>query len=107
MDTYIPSRFFVDEDAADFKAFKQAYDALYKEDPVKSLPGFAAMGYDLGCYLAGQMEGNADINRLGDFMNAVQLDINPERAKAWTGILNGNVYLIRYTPYNTIDRIRL
>lgn len=108
LDTYIPSRFYMDPDDSAVQSFEKSYREAFGGAPLKSYPGYAAMGYDMGRYLMENLETNgADLNRAESTTDALQLDMRTERDKPWTGLVNGGVYLLHFTPYNTIDKIRL
>lgn len=107
-DTYVPSRFFLDGDDRAVKDFEAAYQAAYDTAPLKSFPAYAAMGYDVArYYLRHLLENGGDMNGAESCTDALQLDFRPERPEMWSGMLNGCVYLIHFTPYNTVDKIRL
>ena len=108
IDTYIPSRFYLNQEDAAVKAFEKNYTEAFGAAPLKSFPAYAAMGYDMARYfLASLIENGGDLNRAGTASDALQLDMSIDRPELWTGFLNGSVYLIHFTPYNTIDKIRL
>ena len=107
-DTYVPSRFFQDGDDRAVKDFEAAYQAAYDAAPLKSFPAYAAMGYDVARYfLRHLLKTGGDMNGAEACTDALQLDFYPERPEMWSGMLNGCVYLIHFTPYNTVDKIRL
>ncbi len=107
-DTYVPSRFFQDGDGRAVKDFDAAYQAAYDAAPLKSFPAYAAMGYDVARYfLPHLLKTGGDMNGAESCIDALQLDFHPERPEMWSGMLNGCVYLIHFTPYNTVDKIRL
>lgn len=49
--TYFPSRFYINEDAPEFKAFQTEYKEMWGKQPIKSYPLYAAMGYDTAEWL--------------------------------------------------------
>jgi len=107
-DTYIPSRFFLDSTQGEVTAFEKAYEAAFGSAPLKSFPGYAAMGYDVAEYFINAfVSGRGDISDADSSTDALQIDIRMSRPEVWSGMLNENVYLIHFTPYNTIDKLRL
>lgn len=108
VDTYVPSRFYQDGDDRAVKDFEEAYQAAYGAAPLKSFPAYAAMGYDVARYFLRQLLDNeGDLNGAESYLDALQLDFRPDRQEMWGGMLNGCVYMIHFTPYNTVDKIRL
>ena len=101
----IPSRFYIDKDSREYKEFTQRYKLLFNGNPVKSMPLYAAVGYDTSCYfLPALADANGDINRLSVSKGTVQSDYNLVRTSNWSGFLNPPVYLIDYTTFGTVEK---
>lgn len=101
----IPSRFYIDKDSREYKEFTQRYKLLFNGNPVKSMPLYAAVGYDTSCYfLPALADANGDINRLSVSKGTVQSDYNLLRTSNWSGFLNPPVYLIDYTTFGTVEK---
>lgn len=49
-DVMIPSRFYIDRESSAYKTFIQDFKTLFNRAPVKSLPLYAAVGYDTSTY---------------------------------------------------------
>ena len=45
------------------------------------------------------------LNAIGRSEGGVQSDFELSRPGNWTGLFNPIVYLVRFTPYNTIEKI--
>lgn len=101
----IPSRFYIDKDSPEYKEFILRYRMLFNGNPVKSMPLYAAVGYDTSCYFIPALaEANGDINKLGISKGTVQSDYDLHRTSNWSGFLNPPVYLIDYTTFGTVDK---
>lgn len=108
LDTYIPSRFMFDDDTPQSKQLEKDYYAFYKDTPVKSMPSYVAMGFDVARYFVSQyLATDSDLNYAKPAEAMVQLDFRPERADMWSGFVNKCVYLLHFTPFSTTDKIRL
>ena len=69
---------------------------------------YAVMGYDTASYfIPSLLNANRDINALTDSTDGVQSDFSLMRPSNWSGLVNTQVYLIRFTPYNTIEKIKV
>lgn len=105
-DVMIPSRFFYDKDAEQSKIFEDGYKNLFNNSPYKSFPMYAALGYDAANYfIKGLVKGNMDPNALGTSSGGVQSEFEIVRPTNWSGMLNNVVYVIRFTPYSTIEKL--
>jgi len=101
----IPSRFYIDKDSHEAREFNQRYKLLFDASPVKSLPLFAAVGYDTSCYFIPALAGaQGDINKLKPSTHTVQSDYELHRTSNWSGFLNPPVYLIDYTPVGITEK---
>ena len=106
VNTFIPSRFYMDEKSDVAKNFQTAYRTMFHRAPVKSLPLYAGVGYDTSTYFIQAMaESSNDINNLKPSHDTVQSDFNLKRVSNWSGFLNPPVYFINFTPFDTVDRI--
>lgn len=104
----IPSRFYYDRNSAEASKFEMRYKALFDRQPAKSFPMYAVMGYDTASYfIPSLLNANRDINALTDSTDGVQSDFSLMRPSNWSGLVNTQVYLIRFTPYNTIEKIKV
>ncbi len=102
----IPSRFYYDKDSNGVRVFENYYRSLFDRAPAKSFPVYACVGYDASLYfISGLNDVEFDINALGASRSGAQSDFELYRPGNWTGMLNPVVYLVRFTPYNTIEKI--
>lgn len=101
----IPSRFYIDKDSREAREFNQRYKLLFDASPVKSLPLFAAVGYDTSCYFIPALAAaQGDINMLEPSAGTVQSDYELHRTSNWSGFLNPPVYMIDYTPAGIVEK---
>ena len=76
--------------------------------PVKSYPLYAALGFDASKYfIDGLYDVAGDINDMKPSTNGVQSDFSLMRPTNWSGMVNPVVYLVRFTPGNQIEKIRI
>lgn len=105
-DVMIPSRFFYDKDSAQSRSFENHFKSLFDREPAKSFPMYAAVGYDASSFFVPALiKADLDINKIGGYSSGVQSDFEIYRPGNWTGMLNPVVYLVRFTPFNTIEKI--
>ena len=104
----IPSRFYYDKNSTDARKFEIYYKSLFDRQPAKSFPMYAVMGYDTATYfINGLIEADHDINSIVESKEGVQSDFSLQRPSNWSGMVNTLVYLVRFTPYNTIEKIKV
>lgn len=103
----IPSRFYIDRESDAWRQFNMRYKTLFDRSPLKSIPLYAAVGYDNALYFIQQLaKSNGDINELHSMTNnTVQSAFDLKRVSNWSGFLNLPVYMIKYTQYGTVDKI--
>ena len=108
LDTYIPSRFIVDQEGTAYKNLVADFKKFYKAAPINSLPHYAATGYDVARYFVAQwLKHRGDLNYADEAEGMVQLDYRPERESLQGGLVNHCVYLLHFTPFKTVDKIGL
>lgn len=98
---YIPSRVWLDENSDEWKNFLTQYEGMFEGIPVRSIPNFAASGYDVVNYFLPVVAENK-----GDFNHGLknrsdknlQNDIALTRVSNWGGFINSNGYLIHFLP---------
>lgn len=101
----IPSRFFIDKDSDEARRFEMQYKALFNRTPTKSVPLYAAVGYDTSLYfIPALVKANGDVNSLEPSSKTVQSDFDLKRVSNWGGMLNPPTYLVRFTPFDTIEK---
>lgn len=102
----VPSRFFYDRSSDESRKFVTYYKSLFDRTPAKSFPMYACVGYDASLYfIEGLAKADYDLNAIGRSEGGVQSDFELSRPGNWTGLFNPIVYLVRFTPYNTIEKI--
>lgn len=106
VNTYIPSRFYLDGSSSGAKLFYNSYRNLFNHMPWKSVPLYAAVGYDASTYFVDALgRASNDINLLRPSSRTIQSEFDLKRVSNWGGLMNPPVYLVNFTPYNTIDKI--
>lgn len=107
-DAMIPSRFYYDKDSQDSRKFMMYYKSAFDMTPVKSFPSYAAMGYDSAMYFIPSIAGTGgDLNAFKPSQDTVQSDFDFKRMSNWSGFMNPVVYLVRFTPYDTVEKIKI
>lgn len=108
LDTYIPSRFLFDDDSIQSKDFTAKYKSFFKSAPLRSMPMYSVMGYDVATYFVDQyLKTEGDLNRAEPAEGMLQLDFKLDRPEMWDGFMNRRVYLLHFTPFATTDKISL
>lgn len=106
VDALIPSRFYFDKDSREGKRFIADFKELFERTPIKSFPVYAAMGYDAAeFFINGLAKSNGDINGLRYSDSTLQIPFRLRRPSNWTGFVNPAVYIVRFTPFDTIEKI--
>lgn len=101
----IPSRFYIDKDSENIRKFNMQYKSLFNRTPAKSVPLYAATGYDASLYFIPQLASNkGDLNNFTPNYDMVQSAFDLKRVSNWGGFLNPPVFLINFTPFNTVDK---
>lgn len=106
----IPTRVWVDENSNDWELFTDAYDEMFGGVPVRSIPNFAASGYDVIKYFVPVVNDNG-----GDFNHGLsnsgsqglQIEIDLKRVNNWGGFINGNCYIMAFGPDKSIEKINV
>lgn len=100
----LPSRFYIDTDSEQNVEFNRIYKSLFKKAPQKSMPLYAAVGYDNATYFISQLaEHHNDINSFTPSLSNVQSFYDFQRISNWSGLTNPPVFMLRYTPFNTTE----
>lgn len=104
-DVEIPARFYMTKAQRNNSDFSMRYRQLYNSTVPNTFPVYSGIGYDTALYfLAGLAAGNGDINALGHPEGTVQSEFDLERPSNWSGLLNRSVYMVRFTPYDSIEK---
>lgn len=108
LDTYIPSRFIYDDDEQKTKNFESSFRSNYDAAPMRTIPMYSAMGYDVANYFIAQyIKHEGDLNMADPAEGLLQLDFRPERESMYDGFMNKCVYLLHFTPFSTTEKISL
>lgn len=105
LDTYFYTRFFINEEDGDYKAFEKLYKDWYNEDMINAMPSFGTLGYDSGKFFLESLLKNKDFNNGGIIYNGLQNDFNFERINNWSGFVNKAVYFVHLSPNSLIEKI--
>lgn len=103
-DIFFPSRFYFDTEKPSSRRFIDGFTEFYGRGPLKSYPNYAATGYDLANYFVPEValnkgDFNMDLTK-GEF---IQSPLDLERYSTWGGLFNTVTYIIKYTPYSTVE----
>ncbi len=102
----IPSRFFADKDSRAYREFEMSYKSLFDREPAKAYPMYACVGYDAATYfIPGLAASSLDINAVARSQEGAQSEFELTRPSNWTGLMNPVVYIVRFTPFNSIEKI--
>lgn len=96
----IPSRVWLDMDSNEWKDFVTGYQSLFDGTPIRSIPNFAASGYDIARYFIpfiAKEQGYLNHQTQGE-MFLLQNDINLHRLNDKGGLVNVTGYLIKFGP---------
>ncbi len=105
-DVYVPSRFFFDFESVEGKDFTEAFSERYGHQPVKSYPLYAAMGYDIANYVvAGAASRYGDYTLRVPAPTPLQTGLDMRQLNAGGGYYNPVCYLVRFTPYGSVEKI--
>lgn len=107
-DVLIPARFYYDKNSSDAKDFLESYSSLFNMTPAKSFPMYSTMGYDEAVYFIPSLVAtDGDINAFKESRTSVQSDFALMRTSNWSGLINPMAYLVRFTPYGTIEKQKI
>lgn len=104
----VPTRVWLEEDSDDWKSFVEKYEEFFDGYPVRSIPNFAASGFDVADYFINVLNDNN-----GDFSSkkernsyrSLQSDIKLKRYNDWGGMVNTSVYLLKFNSSGKIEKI--
>lgn len=104
-DVMIPARFYMNKNDRTGSVFAMNYRQMFDALVDNSFPVYSAMGYDVANYfITGLSAAGGDMNMLGASSDTLQSDFNLKRTSNWSGLLNTAVYMVRFTPYDTIEK---
>ena len=104
----VPSRVWLDEDSKQWKNFVDTYEEMFNNVPVRSIPNFAASGYDVAKYFIPVVADNGgDFNqglRTGGIFS-LQNEIDLNRVNNWGGFINATGYLVEFRENGSPEKI--
>lgn len=104
----VPSRVWLDEEGDEWKNFISSYEELFGGYPIRSIPNFAASGFDIANYFIPVVaENQGDFNKglnSGSY-KALQNEIDLSRVNKWGGFINGTGYLIKFNSDGEQEKI--
>lgn len=104
-DVQIPARFYMSKNERNNSEFSLRYRQLFNAAVPNTFPVYSGIGYDTALYfLQGLNAGKGDINAMGSPVGMVQSEFELERPSNWSGVLNRAVYMVRFTPYDSIEK---
>ena len=105
---YVPSRVWLDTNSSEWKQFEDAYENFFNGVPIRSIPNFAASGYDVAKYFIPALDSNkGDFNKVLSLseVEGLQNDISLNRVNNWGGFINGVGYIVRFEPDGSYEKI--
>ena len=104
-DVQIPARFYMSKNERGNSEFSMRYRQMFDGAVPNTFPVYSGIGYDTALYfLQGLNAGKCDINAMGRPAGMVQSEFELERPSNWSGMLNRAVYMVRFTPYDSIEK---
>lgn len=102
-EVYVPVRVWLDEESQAWKSFENKYEEMFGGSPVRSIPNFAANGYDITQYFIPIVaENKGDFNYIAHpSENMLQTDFSLGRVNNWGGFINGIGYLVKFGKNGT------
>ena len=105
----VPARCWFDADSEEGRNFVDKFTELFGQAPIKSFPNFAVSGFDIANFLLIpllKME-ETIISRLIDSRKAFRQTSGCKRVSNWGGFLNPSVYVLKFRPSGSIDKIEI
>lgn len=104
-DVQIPARFYMNKKVRQNSDFALQYRQLFDGDVPNTFPVYSAIGFDAALYFIDNLGRNGgDMNSLSESRGTVQNDYSLERPSTWSGPVNREVYVIHFTPYDSIEK---
>lgn len=104
-DVQIPARFYMSKSERNNSEFSLHYRQLFNAAVPNTFPVYSGIGYDTALYfLQGLSDSKGDINAMGRPDGMVQSEFELERPSNWSGIMNRAVFMVRFTPYDSIEK---
>lgn len=104
-DVQIPARFYMSKSERNNSEFSLHYRQLFNAAVPNTFPVYSGIGYDTALYfIQGLSDSKGDINAMGRPDGMVQSEFELERPSNWSGIMNRAVFMVRFTPYDSIEK---
>ncbi|MCH5227519.1 MAG: LysM peptidoglycan-binding domain-containing protein [Muribaculaceae bacterium] len=105
----IPSRIWLDETSKEWKNFTDLYESLFEGSPIRSIPNYAASGYDIAeFFIPAVAENHGDFSLAitsPSYFNSIQNDFFLKNLGPNKGLINHTSYLIKFHPDGTVEKI--
>lgn len=103
----IPSRVWVNDESENWKAFSSTYEELFGGTPMRSIPNFAASGYDVATYfipyVEQEMENKSSYYTITN-IHPLQNDFNLQNLIDGGGLVNKMGYLVKFKPGGRLEK---
>ena len=99
LDTYIYSRFYLDNTLQGVKVFHEKYKNWYNRSPVQTYPQWAMFGYDTGMFFFTALHRfgvNFEDKIPEMYHRSLQTGFNFIRINDGSGFINSNIYIVHY-----------
>ena len=103
--TYIPSRFYINNDDSDYILFNSNYKSFYNEEPIRSFPAYAPLGYDVARYFLNALLSGGDLENATHGVRNIEMDFRLTRPDENAGLVNENMFFINYTPSGLVRKV--
>lgn len=103
----VPSKVWLDENSGEWQQFASNYEKMFEGSPIRSIPNFAASGYDTVNYfipLLSKGSVNSVVGIGNPFVDSLQTHMNLRRENNWGGLINISGYLLNFGPDNIIEK---
>lgn len=104
---FIPARVWIDEDAENWKKFNESFEILFGGLPIRSIPNFAASGFDIINYFIPRIKGikqSTDTSQVLIQESGLQNEIKLRRIENG-GFINDVGYIVRFRRSGENDKI--
>lgn len=106
--TIMPSRFYIESSDHNYTDFQARYKKLFDRAPQRSIPLYAGVGFDNAIFFISALSSaHGDVNNLSGNNQVIQSEYALKRFAPWSGQVNTPVFLIHYTPVESIEKIQV
>jgi hypothetical protein len=111
LNTSFFSVFYADVTSPEIKGFYDTFYKWYGRNISNNFPKFGILGYDTGMYFLQAIDsyGTSFYNGINNlrYNKGLQTDFYFERINNWSGFVNTNLFVVNYSPNNSITRISI